>query len=506
MYQKKFLLHLYPAKGCMILTREMIIIAITFSFEQKCFVMKLNSNVIMQNFLVRMKRSRVLEFLKIFFSFLTFLVLFSCSSNNSTIEPVSFEKPWDSPYRVSTTYKHQLVNKNGNFLYILNKTAWAYFLCEYPDKVLENAKKHGANVIRVCLEGTPYEDSLHYDLWPWGGTRNNPDFSTFNLPYWQQVEERIKLAGEHGIGFDIVLYFDFKPTIDDLAVQKKYCDMVLKRLSKYSNILTWEIMNEEISNELFQDSIATYIKNNDPYKHLIISSDGTADDALWPHKEWMSMAIVHTCTGNQPDYDLENWYLNIAKNIRQYGKPAFNNESGREKRHKNDDPIHRRKQGWLFSNAGCFWTWHSWDGCEGINDTTYFADGWQYLKPMKNYYESIPFWKLEPTYTVCILKECDLIFSTMSSPERDTSVMYCCTKQTHQMVENAKVYLRIKNGLYTLRFIKPENLELIDQMEFVSEGLKNQYEIKLPTFMDDLIIEITVKGRIEEKTLIEGTL
>jgi hypothetical protein len=275
--------------------------AIKSSFKHKCSVMKLNANVIMQNFLVRMKRSGVTEFLKNFFLFfLTFLVLFSCSSNNSTIEPVSFEKPWDSPYRVSTTYKHQLVNENGNFLYILNKTAWAYFLCEYPDKVLENAKKHGANVIRVCLEGTPYEDNLHYDLWPWGGTRNSPDYSTFNLPYWQQVEERIKLAGEHGIGFDIVLYFDLKPTIDDLAVQKKYCDVVLKRLSKYCNVLTWEIMNEEISNELFQDSIATYIKNNDPYKHPIISSDGTTDDALWPHKEWMDMAIVHTCTGNQP--------------------------------------------------------------------------------------------------------------------------------------------------------------------------------------------------------------
>ena len=31
-----------------------------------------------------------------------------------------------------------------------------------------------------------------------------------------------------------------------------------------------------------------------------------------------------------------------------------------------------------------------------------------------------------------------LDFSTMSSPERDVSVMYCCTKQTHQVVENEK--------------------------------------------------------------------
>ena len=53
--------------------------------------------------------------------------------------------------------------------------------------------------------------------------------------------------------------------------------------------------------------------------------------------------------------------------------PAFCNESGREKRHGNNDGVHRRKQGWLWCTAGCFWTWHSWDGCEGIDETDYVA-------------------------------------------------------------------------------------------------------------------------------------
>jgi hypothetical protein len=35
-----------------------------------------------------------------------------------------------------------------------------------------------------------------------------------------------------------------------------------------------------------------------------------------------------------------------------YGKPAFNNETGREVRHRNDDPIHRRKQMWIAAAAG----------------------------------------------------------------------------------------------------------------------------------------------------------
>jgi len=436
----------------------------------------------------------------------TIILFISCNSEKKYhSETIRFNNLWNSPFRVSTTYCHQLVNEKGQFLYILNKTAWAYFVCKYPEKVIKNAKKHGANVIRVCLEGTPYDKELGYDLWPWRGTRSKPDFNGFNESYWDEVERRITLAGENGIGIDLVLYYDLVPSIDDFPAQKAYLDMILNRLSKYSNILAWEIMNEEISNEAFQDSVGRYLKNKDPFKHIVISSDGTTEDALWPHKNWMDMAILHTCTGNQEGYDLEHWYLNIAKNTRQYGKPAFNNESGREIRHNNDDPIHRRKQAWLFSNSGCFWTWHSWDGCEGINDTTHFTSGWEFLKPMKTYNESIAFWKLEQNNTVCTMRNKDLVFATMSSPDRDISIMYCCSKETLKYVKNQKAYIRIKDGIFQISFINPSNLERIGDIEFKSDGLRNEYEISLPDFRDDLIIEIKEKVA-RHKTLIDGTL
>ena len=264
-------------------------------------------------------------------------------------------------------------------------------------------------------------------------------------------------------------------------------------------------MNEEISNEEFQDSIAAYVKQNDPFGHLIISSDGTTEDALWPHKDWMSLALVHTCTGNQPAYDLEHWYLNIARNTRQYGKPAFNNESGREKRHKNDDPVFRRKQGWIFANSGCFWTWHSWDGCEGINDSTYFADGWQYVRPMKDYYESLPFWKLEPNYTICrFSNDKDLVYNILATPNREVSVIYTALRQTGALADANQAYIRLRNGAYGIRFINPSDMSVIDTMQLASRGLRSETEITIPSFRDDLIIEILLKTS-EVKTLIEGT-
>ncbi|MCB0688418.1 MAG: DUF4038 domain-containing protein [Saprospiraceae bacterium] len=433
-----------------------------------------------------------------------FLIL-SCREKSSLLEPVRFAKPWEGIYSVSPEYTYQLVNDAGEYLYLLNKTAWAFFAAENPQAVLDHVRKHGANVIRVCLEGSPYPDYLHYDLWPWGGTRDDPDYSTFNVPYWKEVEARIAMAGEAGIGLDIVLYFTLVPGMKDLQMQKKYCDEIFHRLAKYSNILTWEIMNEEISNEEFQDSIAAYVKQNDPFGHLIISSDGTTEDALWPHKDWMSLALVHTCTGNQPAYDLEHWYLNIARNTRQYGKPAFNNESGREKRHKNDDPVFRRKQGWIFANSGCFWTWHSWDGCEGINDSTYFADGWQYVRPMKDYYESLPFWKLEPNYTICrFSNDKDLVYNILATPNREVSVIYTALRQTGALADANQAYIRLRNGAYGIRFINPSDMSVIDTMQLASRGLRSETEITIPSFRDDLIIEILLKTS-EVKTLIEGT-
>ena len=440
------------------------------------------------------------------YKYLILILIISLSCKSEKVinpNPFKFDNAWSSPYRVSKQFPHQLVNDDGKFLFILNKTEWAYFACEYPEKVIEKVKKHGANVIRVHLEGIPYFDYLGYDLWPWGGTRKAPDYKTFNEIYWDEVEKRIALAGKNGIGIDLVLYFTMRPGVDDITDQKPYWDYTIKRLAKYSNILTWEIMNEYIANEAFQDSVGNYFKANDPFHHPVCSSDGTTEDALWPQKPWMDLAIVHTCTG-QGGYDLEHWYLNVARNTRQHGKPAINNESGREKRHRNDDPVHRRKQSWLFNNSGCYWTWHSWDGCEGINDTTYYYDGWQYLKPMRNYYESLPFWTMEPNYSVCNTRNNDLINATLSSPDRNTSVMYCCTRETGEVVKGEKVYIRIKDGIYQIKFINPANLEVIGETGFDSKGLRNESEITLPDFVDDLIVEIVIKTS-KDKTLIKGT-
>jgi hypothetical protein len=199
---------------------------------------------------------------------------------------------------------------------------------------------------------------------------------------------------------------------------------VIQRLARHPNIFCWEVHNEHIANPGFQAEVGRFLKKHDPQHRPVISSDGTTDYPLWPHADWMDLAVVHHCTGNQRAYDLRDWYLAIARNIRVFGKPAFNNETGREKRHQNDDPVHRRKQLWLAAAAGGYTTWHSWDGCEGIDDAAYHAPGEEFVRPFVDWWSSQQYWRVDPAFSVAQLaasdpRRDDLIPVALSTPQRD---------------------------------------------------------------------------------------
>ena len=441
---------------------------------------------------------------KVFPLFLLFVFLLCTKISPAQI--VSFAPPWDAHYTVDAVYKNYLSNSNGRYIFILNKTAWAYFACTNPAGYLKKAQKEGITTIRVALEGTPYYDVLDWDMWPWGGTRNNPDYTTINVKYWDEVEKRIRLAGDMGFGIDLCLYTGLIFDKSMINSQKKYWETVIERLAKYTNILTWEIHNEYLKNEEFQATAAKFLKESDPYKRPVCSSDGTTDNAAGVHFEWMDLAIVHTCTGSTPlkinnltmlnadggSHHLKDWYQSIARNVRSHNKPAFNNESGRERRHGNDDPVHRRKQGWIFNASGCFWTHHSWDGCEGIDDMEYKAPGSEFLLSMRQFFESIPFWTLIPDYTVVRNHNPNLLFSTMSDSQRKHTISYICTLLTGEKNFSETLQLRLPAGQYCVTFISPISLETIKKTYITSKSLGLDININIPDFMDDILMHITL--------------
>lgn len=417
------------------------------------------------------------------------------NGTTSDVEKVRFPAPWTSTYRVDPQNQHHLINDDGNHLFIVCRTAWAYFGCEKPAAFLDRTSKLGCNVIRVALEGRPYYNKIGIDLWPWAGSRSSPDYDQFDMRYWDEVERRIRLAGEKGIGIDLVLYFSLKPEVDDVLIQRRYWQHIIDRLSKYSNILCWEIHNEYIGNEVFQDQAGAFFQQSDPFHRPVCTSTGTTDDAIWPEKPWISLAINHSCTGSGAaggmDHSgrhlLDAWYLTVARKTRSHGKPAWCNESGREKRHKNDDGIHRRKQGWLWTTAGCFWTWHSWDGCEGINEAHYAAPGAEYVPMYLRFWSAQEFWRLSPDNTTAVPNGENIIWTALSTKYYRNIILYLCMERSGAQVVTSSIEFRLPAGLYAIQFIQPQDLQMIGKEMIKSDG-SSITTLALPKWTDDLLV------------------
>jgi hypothetical protein len=424
---------------------------------------------------------------------LSFLLLLgSAFAQPASPDPASlvrFAPPWSSVYRVDPRHPYSLVNGEGNHLFLFARGTWLYFGCQDPVGVLERTRAIGTNVLKVTLAGSPYFQVKHIALWPWGGTPEKPDFQTFNAPYWDEVERRVRLAGEHGIGLDLVLYYyTIKPTAADIDAQRPYWAEVIRRLAKYSNILNWEIANEYIGNEAFQDAAGTYLHENDPWHRPVCTSDITTDNAVWPQKPWMDLALVHTCTSSTPRDDLEHWYLAVARNTRSWGKPAFADESGREVRHQNDDGVNRRKQTWIWGAAGDYWEWHTWGGCEGIDDPNYHGPGEEFMPAFARFFEALPFWEMAPNETVAQVLTPGIIESVLSQYDGSEAVAYFCTRETGRQIDGAQIGLRLREGHFRLDFVEPATGRVTSSQ--YHEARAGVSVITLPVFRDDLAVHI----------------
>ncbi|RME67056.1 MAG: DUF4038 domain-containing protein [Verrucomicrobia bacterium] len=421
-------------------------------------------------------------------------------------------EPWSQIVRVDPARPSHFAREDGSPVFIFNKTAWFYFVTPDPEIVLDRAERLGTNVLRVGLECRYYEKRLGWDAWPWGGTREAPDYTTFNETYWAAVEARLTRAGERGLGINLTLFtsLHLPDEPDSFATIRPYLERVLARLAPHPNIFCWEIHNEHIANPNFQREVARFLRERDPARRPVITSNGTTDTPIWPEAPWLDLAVVHHCTGNQPAYDLRDWYLAIARNTRAFGKPAYNNETGRERRHRNDDPVHRRKQLWIAAAAGTYTTWHSWDGCEGIADPEYVAPGEPFVRPFADWWRSQPFADVAPAHSVLqvdgepALRD-EVIPVVLATPTRDVVLAYLFTRSGGRAIADAQARLRLPAGEYRITWFDPAIGQARGAATRVAAaGLHRSILIDLPGFTDDLALRID-QERADDPVPMPGT-
>jgi hypothetical protein len=142
----------------------------------------------------------------------------------------------------------------------------------------------------------------------------------------------------------------------------------------------------------------------------------------------------------------------------------------------------------LWCAAGGFWTWHSWDGCEGINDLAYRAPGEEFLKPLAESFRALPFWQFAPNFTACMTDDKSLVQASLATADRSTVISYICTPETGREVKSSGISLRLPAGRYSLQFIRAADGTILASRSHESSGLGSAAKIAVPDFMDDLAV------------------
>ncbi len=389
--------------------------------------------------------------------------------------------------RVDPDCPNHFMYENGGHPFICSKTAWVIGDANTWEGFLDKMVPRGENCIRFGVETNYYHETIGKDVCPWRGTRSDPDLARFDPAVWHKLEQIITYAAERGIFSEPVIFCSMRrddPTSPDPDMER-YWDYLIARLSPFTSIVTWQLYNEYASAKDYQEYMAEYIRQHDPYDHLICSSAGTTNDAIWPTESWMDIAVNHSCTD---DSQLESRYHAIATRIHGYGKPAWCDETGRENRHGNNSGVHRRKQYWTWNICGDYWSYHSWEGCEGIEDLDYNGPGSQYLQFIRPFWEKTEWWKMQPADERILNDPASQYEWCLASDEE--TVVYMVNETEGASTKEGGIELSVGAGPYSAVFYSPADGAYHDKYERSGYHPGGKLSLAHPPFTDDLVVYV----------------
>ena len=126
-----------------------------------------------------------------------------------------------------------------------------------------------------------------FPLWPWGGTREQPDLDRFNPEYFQELDRRIGDLARLGLQAELIL-LNFYPTGGPMRDpkqwtterEKAWLSYVVSRYAAFDNIAFWTLANEfetrpdgvyrlDEADIEWARRTAAMVKSLDPYRHPV---------------------------------------------------------------------------------------------------------------------------------------------------------------------------------------------------------------------------------------------
>ncbi len=239
-------------------------------------------------------------------------------------------------------------------------------------------------------------------LYPWNGTNQNPDFSRFNIAYWQHYDQMIDALYKHGFVAHIYLKVYNKGVTwpqNNSADDDMYYKWIIARYAAYPNII-WDLA-KEANNEKsvsYKVNRLKMIRATDPYHRLLtVHTDINTYDA----------GIYNNLVDFRSDQFVKgDLHALMLSSLSKNDWPVINVESGYEygPNGPNDktynvvqSPEEVARRIWEIKMAGgytaYYYTYTAWDVLRP-HDT---PKGYGYLKNFNNFFAQTQYWLLKPS-------------------------------------------------------------------------------------------------------------
>ncbi len=338
---------------------------------------------------------------------------------------------------------------------------------------VDEAERDGFTVLRVwlcCPSLTRKHGKDHFhrnqaagDVWPFGGTPAKPDFTRFNLDYFRRLDAILDYMESKGMVAELTLFTggDFWPG-GPLAwdeVKQHYVRFVLDRYRHRPN-LYYEIANEYYSPEqqAFVEKVGNFIWAHDR-AHLVTASAGEL--VRFADKPWYRLHNFHPSRGR-------NWWTRVYDEVllpaRHARLPLVNDEpmgsraaDDKEEGYpgRDADAAHHRLNFWVTVLGGGHVTFHSY---KGINALPGYSPGQEFVKPLRQFFEPVRFWELQP------------------APERVQGGTACVASSSSELVAylpaggSTALDLRQLGGPLTARWFDPREGKYGDEWKVQGAG------------------------------------
>lgn len=298
-----------------------------------------------------------------------------------------------------------------------------------------------------------YDYGSREDIYPFGGTNENPDHSTLNVAFFQHFDRIIELLNENNLVAHLMIYVWNKEVSWPKSYSKEdnlYFDYVVKRYQAYNNVI-WDISKEALG---YGHDDINYITNRidrlrklDAYNRLVTVHD-YAYCSQYPEK----VDII----------SIQSWSTNIYNNMleisKKYGdKPVFNIEHGGYERCQYevfvgnyDDPEVCLKRNYLCAFAGIYTTYY-WQGSswnvilhDPFSSEVESKPKFEYYKHFQAFWEKYKFEGLSPGRNLSASGFC-------MTNNKDTYIYYIPSENAAIDIKNLK-----KSDVLEVTWFNPE--------------------------------------------------